>query len=63
VQVHRSPSLLRLGAVALFIAAPIVLGVALVSLALAYGNSAELGAGIVVLGAGLGAEAIRNLYL
>jgi hypothetical protein len=52
-------SLMRVGAMALFIALPIVLGVALVALGLAYGNGTQFGTGIAVLGAGLGAEAMR----
>jgi hypothetical protein len=55
-------TLLRLGGHAMFVGAPIVIGVAMVSLALAYGNSTQLGLGIALLGVGLGIESIRNLY-
>lgn len=55
-------TLLRVGGTTVFIAAPIVIGVAMVSLALAYGNSVQMGVGIALLGCGLGLETVRNLF-
>lgn len=55
-------AMLRAGGHALFVGVPIVVGVAMVSLALAYGNNAQMGIGIVLLGVGLGMETVRNLF-
>ncbi|HEV7464687.1 MAG TPA: hypothetical protein VGP96_00200 [Candidatus Dormibacteraeota bacterium] len=54
---------LGVGGVAILIVAPIVLGVALIALALAYDNTQQLGVGIVLLAAGLLCEAVRDVWL
>jgi 4-hydroxybenzoate polyprenyltransferase len=54
---------LGVGGVAILIVAPIVVGVALIALALAYDNTQQLGVGIVVLAAGLLCEALRDVLL
>lgn len=54
---------LGVGGVAILIVAPIVLGIALIALALAYDNSQQLGVGIVLLAAGLLCEAVRDVWL
>lgn len=52
---------LGVGGIAVLIVAPIVVGVALIALALAYDNHQQLGAGIVLLATGLLAEAVRDV--
>jgi hypothetical protein len=54
---------LGVGGVALLIVAPIVVGIALIALALAYENTQQLGVGIVLLSAGLLCEAVRDVFL
>ncbi|MEA2671105.1 MAG: hypothetical protein QOG45_1325 [Chloroflexota bacterium] len=54
---------LGLGGITILIVAPIVLGIALIALALAYDNSQQLGVGIVLLAAGLLCEAVRDVWL
>jgi hypothetical protein len=54
---------LGVGGVAMLIVTPIVLGVALIALALAYDNSQQLGVGIAMLAGGLFFEAIRDVFL
>jgi hypothetical protein len=54
---------LGVGGVAVLIVAPIVVGVALIALALAYDNTQQLGVGIVVLATGLFCEAVRDVLL
>jgi hypothetical protein len=54
---------LGVGGVAILIVAPIVVGIALIALALAYDNSQQLGVGIVLLAAGLLCEAVRDVWL
>jgi hypothetical protein len=53
---------LRASGHALLVGVPIVVGVALVSLALAYGNNIQMGIGIALLGVGLGTETVHNLF-
>jgi hypothetical protein len=55
--------LLGVGGVTILIVAPIVLGIALIALALAYDNTQQLGVGIVLLAAGLLCEAVRDVWL
>jgi hypothetical protein len=54
---------LGVGGVAVLIVAPIVVGIALIALALAYDNTQQLGVGIVVLATGLLCEALRDVLL
>jgi hypothetical protein len=54
---------LGVGGVAILIVAPIVVGIALIALALAYDNTQQLGVGIVLLAAGLLCEALRDVWL
>lgn len=54
---------LGIGGVALLIVGPIVVGIALIALALAYDNTQQLGVGIVLLAAGLLCEAVRDVWL
>ena len=54
---------LGVGGVAILIVAPIVIGVALIALALAYDNHQQLGVGIVLLASGLFCEAVRDVLL
>ncbi len=54
---------LGVGGVAILIVAPIVLGIALIALALAYDNTQQLGVGIVLLATGLLCEAVRDVWL
>ncbi|MDB5064704.1 MAG: hypothetical protein JWM18_1138 [Chloroflexi bacterium] len=54
---------LGVGGVAILIVAPIVLGIALIALALAYDNTQQLGVGIVLLASGLLCEAVRDVWL
>jgi len=54
---------LGLGGVAVLIVGPIVIGIALIALALAYDNHQQLGIGIALLAAGLFCEAIRDVFL
>lgn len=54
---------LGVGGVAILIVAPIVLGVALIALALAYDNSPQLGVGIALLAGGLFFETLRDVLL
>lgn len=54
---------LGVSGVAVLIVAPIVVGVALIALALAYDNTQQLGVGIVMLAAGLFCEAVRDVFL
>jgi hypothetical protein len=54
---------LGVGGVAVLIVGPIVIGVALIALALAYDNTQQLGVGIVLLACGLFCEAVRDVLL
>jgi hypothetical protein len=54
---------LGVGGIAILIVGPIVLGIALIALALAYDNTQQLGVGIVLLAAGLLCEAARDVWL
>jgi hypothetical protein len=54
---------LGVGGVAILIVAPIVLGVALIALALAYDDSQQLGVGIALLAGGLFFETLRDVLL
>ncbi|MEA2617573.1 MAG: hypothetical protein QOE72_3356 [Chloroflexota bacterium] len=54
---------LGVGGIAILIVAPIVVGIALIALALAYDNTQQLGVGIVLLAAGLLCEALRDVWL
>jgi hypothetical protein len=54
---------LGVGGVAILIVGPIVVGVAMIALALAYDNTQQLGVGIVLLACGLFCEAIRDVFL
>jgi hypothetical protein len=54
---------LGVSGVAVLIVAPIVVGVALIALALAYDNTQQLGVGIAMLATGLFCEAVRDVLL
>lgn len=54
---------LGVGGVAILIVGPIVIGVALIALALAYDNTQQLGIGIAMLATGLFCEAVRDVLL
>jgi 4-hydroxybenzoate polyprenyltransferase len=54
---------LGVGGIAILIVAPIVLGVALIALALAYDNGQQLGVGIALLAGGLLFETLRDVFL
>ncbi|MBV8994885.1 MAG: hypothetical protein JO287_14595 [Pseudonocardiales bacterium] len=54
-------TLLRVSALVVLIALPIVLGIALVSLALAEGDDGRLGLGIGLLATGLLVEVVRDV--
>ena len=54
---------LGVGGVAILIVGPIVIGVALIALALAYDNTQQLGVGIAMLATGLFCEAVWDVLL